>query len=246
MLGLFVRRRYVAHFVVDRRHLNCAMGHTCVSMCVSESVCVCDDRLQHLLNIDNDVALLTTTTMKTGNGDSIFKIDAVSAFRWKIEFSFTFSEFPCEFWGVYLCACVNLNLMSPPRYLNKLPLAFCLTFCYFGCWLVTTPVTPPLCPTSLSAPLSSPFNSHTLFKHVSHSTLHSHTLFYVAPAAGVLPPTLCLKMWHIILDKWPHSQRINLYSPNAESSSSVGKFENALIKPFRWWHAMCLIAAPKG
>lgn len=124
----------MAHFVVDRRHLYCAMGHTCVqSVFLCACVCVCvDDRLQHLFNIDNDVALLTTTTIATGNGDSIFKIDAVSAFRWKIEFSFTFSEFPCEFRGACLCECVNLNLMSPTRYLNKLPLAFCLTFCYFG------------------------------------------------------------------------------------------------------------------
>lgn len=78
--------------------------YLCVCMCVSGCVRVCEDRLQHLFNIDNDVALLTTTTttIATGNGDSIFKIDAVSAFRWKIEFSFsfTFSEFPCEFWGV--------------------------------------------------------------------------------------------------------------------------------------------------
>jgi len=72
-------------------------------------------------------------------GKSIFKIDAVSAFRWKIEFSFSFSfrsgPVVCRNAWCWCLGCVNLNLMRL-RYLNKLLHAFCLTFCYFRRWLV--------------------------------------------------------------------------------------------------------------
>lgn len=261
---------------VERANRNCGMLPAGFSVSQPESG---NGNRLHLFNSndnDNDLALLTSWQQGVGGTHPvvspfrpiqaivlrcspckrIFKIDAVSAFRWKIEFSFSFSAFSFQssvFISFYshfspiaiVCrnasrsGCVNLNLMSP-RYLNKLLHALCLTFCYFCCWLVELP------PESMWALI--PHSAFPIPVHLppipSLSPTHLCCAFWrplCAPAAGgSSTPTnfgfrFSVFRCGIILDKWPHSQSINLF--RVRMCVRI-KFSNALIMPFGFEYAM--------